>query len=74
VEVQKMASEFNAGKSSAAPVTVNIIEDAGRAGQVQETTGPNGEQMIEAFVASIQQGGPAADVMEQTYRLQRAGR
>ncbi len=73
-EVQKMASEFNAGKSSAAPVTVNIIEDASRAGQVQEATGPNGEQMIEAFVASIQQGGPAADVMEQTYRLQRAGR
>jgi len=67
-----IANGMSVGGGSA--VTVNIIEDASRAGQVQEVTGPNGEQMIEAFVASIQQGGPAADVMEQTYRLQRAGR
>ncbi len=73
-EVQKMASEFNAGKSSAAPVSVYVIEDASRAGQVQEGTGPDGERMIEAFVANIRQGGPAADVIEQTYQVQRVGR
>jgi len=73
-EVQKMALDFNGGKSSAAPLVVNIIEDASRAGQVHESTGPDGERMIEAFVANIRQGGPAADVIEQTYQVQRVGR
>ena len=74
VEVQKMASEFNAGKSSAAPVAVNIIEDAGKAGQVEPGTGMNGEDVINAFVSNIHQGGEASQVLEQKYGLSRVGR
>ena len=73
-EVQKMASNFNAGKSSASPVVVNVVEDNARAGQVSESQGANGEQMIDVFVANIREGGSAAQQLEGTYGLSRVGR
>ena len=54
-------------------VTVNLIEDASKAGQVSQSKGLNGEDVIRIFVADIRQGGDSADAMEFTYGLQRAG-
>lgn len=73
-EVQKMAQDFNGGKSSANPVVVNVYEDTSRAGQVIESQGANGEQMIDVFVANIREGGAAAQQLEGTYGLSRVGR
>ena len=66
------ADRINAGTSSG--VIVNFYEDADRAGQVSESQGPNGEQMIDVFVANIRQGGAAAQQLEGTYGLSRQGR
>jgi hypothetical protein len=73
-EVQRMAQDFNAGKSSVNPVVVNLIEDNSKAGQVVESQGANGEQMIDVFVANIREGGAASQQLENTYGLQRQGR
>jgi hypothetical protein len=56
-----------------ANVTVNLIEDASKAGQVSQSKGLNGEDVIRIFVADIRQGGDSADAFELTYGLQRAG-
>lgn len=74
VAVQQAADRINNGQGGGSGVTVNIIEDASRAGQVEETKGPSGEDMINAFVASVNQGGPAAETLEQRYGLERVGR
>ncbi len=69
-----MANGMSGGQAAGSGVVVNIIEDASRAGQVEQTTGPSGEDMINAFVASVNQGGPAAETLEQRYGLTRVGR
>jgi hypothetical protein len=74
VSVQQAADRINNGQGGGSGVVVNIIEDASRAGQVEETKGPSGEDMINAFVASVNQGGPAAETLEQRYGLERVGR
>lgn len=73
-EVQRMAADFNSGKNSANPVVVNVFEDNSRAGQVVESQGANGEQMIDVFVANVRKGGAASQQLESTYGLQRQGR
>jgi hypothetical protein len=69
---QSQLSNVSAGGSSS-NVTVNLIEDASKSGQVSESKGLNGEDVIRIFVADIRQGGDSADAMELTYGLQRAG-
>ena len=61
---------------AAAPggVTVNLHEDASRAGQVQTSTGPDGKQMIDVCVSNIAQGGQLAKAFEQFYGTKRVGR
>lgn len=54
--------------------TVNLYEDASRAGQVQSSTGPDGKQMMDVFVSNIRAQTPAAKTFEQTYGLKRVGR
>ena len=54
--------------------TVNLYEDASRAGQVQTSTGPDGKQMMDVFVSNIRSQTAAAKAFEQTYGLKRAGR
>lgn len=64
----------NGANKSGAGVVVNLIEDNSRAGQVVESQGANGEQMIDVFVANIRDGGAASQQLESTYGLQRQGR
>lgn len=54
--------------------TVNLIEDASRAGQSEERTGDQGEKMIDVFVADLMGDGRVADAMSRKYALQTAGR
>ncbi|MNG34848.1 hypothetical protein D3C87_1903120 [compost metagenome] len=54
--------------------TVNLIEDASRAGQSEERTGDQGEKMIDVFVADLLGDGRTADAMSRKYNLSTAGR
>lgn len=53
--------------------TVNLIEDASRAGQTQERTGDQGEQMIDVFVADLLGDGRTKDAMSRKFGLQSVG-
>lgn len=62
---------INQGKQSAAvSVSVNLYEDASKAGQVQQSD--NGD-VINIFVSNIRKGGQAAQVLQSSYGLKRVG-
>ena len=54
-------------------VTVNLYEDASRAGQAESETTGDGERVINIFVSNIRKGGQAARALESTYQLRRYG-
>lgn len=54
-------------------VTVNLYEDAAKAGQVETGDDQEGERVINIFVSNIRRGGAAARAMESTYQLRRYG-
>lgn len=54
-------------------VQVYVVEDSQKAGQVQQSTGPSGEEVISVFVSDIRRGGEAAVALENTYGMQRKG-
>lgn len=62
-----------AAGGTAAPVTVNLYENAERAGQVEQQDNTDGERIINIFVSNIRRGGAAARAMENTYQLRRFG-
>lgn len=53
--------------------TVNLIEDASRAGQSEERTGDQGEKMIDVFVANLLGDGRTTDALNRKYGLQPVG-
>ena len=59
--------------SSSGDVTVNLYEDASRAGQAESETSGDGERVINIFVSNIRKGGQAARALESTYQLRRYG-
>jgi hypothetical protein len=63
---------INQGKQSSAAVSVsvNLYEDASKAGQVQQND--NGD-VINIFVSNIRRGGQAAQVLQSSYGLKRVG-
>ena len=70
-QMQPANSASNQGGGS--NITVNLIEDAEKAGQVSQSKGLNDEDVIRIFVADIRQGGDSADAIELTYGTQRTG-
>lgn len=54
-------------------VTVNLYEDAQKAGQVEEVSGADNENIINIFVSNIRHGGAMAKTIENTYQLHRYG-
>lgn len=54
-------------------ITVNLYEDAQKAGQVEKTTGADNENVINIFVSNIRHGGAVAKTIENTYQLRRYG-
>lgn len=61
---------FNAGTGA---VTVNLYEDASRAGQTESETAGDGERIINIFVSNIRRGGRMAAALENTYQIRRYG-
>ena len=53
-------------------ITVNLIEDAGRAGQVSQNRSDE-QTIIEVCVANIRRGGDIADAISNTYGVARQG-
>lgn len=70
---QETVVDHTKGQSLGSNVTVNLYEDASRAGSTTRSSGPSGEEVINIFVTSIRQGGEASSVLENTYGLQRQG-
>lgn len=64
--------DHSKGQSMGANVTVNMVEDASKAGQVQQRQTDEGT-LITAFVANIRNDGAAARVLQQTYGMKRVG-
>lgn len=60
--------------TSTGNTTVNLIEDASRAGQSEERTGDQGEKMIDVFVADLLGDGRTTDAMQRKFALQPVGR
>lgn len=54
-------------------VTVNLYEDAAKAGRVEEVSGADNENIINIFVSNIRHGGAMAKTIENTYQLRRYG-
>ena len=62
-----------AAGGTAGAVTVNLYEDATKAGLVETGDDQEGERVINIFVSNIRRGGAAARAMESTYQLRRYG-
>ena len=54
-------------------VTVNLYENAEKAGQVDQSEGSAGERIINIFVSNIRKGGQIARTLESTYQVKRFG-
>ena len=67
----ELARQATGGTAGA--VTVNLYENAERAGQVEQQDNTDGERIINIFVSNIRRGGAAARAMENTYQLRRFG-
>lgn len=73
-EVVSNKEAVRSSAQSSPRITVNLIEDASRGGQVEQSIGAENEQVITAFVADIRGGGQASQALETTYGLRRQGR
>ena len=61
-------------KNNGNNVTVNLIEDSSRAGQVNQRNSETDKQMIiDVIVSNIRGGGDVASAMSGTYGLARQG-
>jgi len=60
-------------KNNGNNVTVNLIEDSSRAGQVQQRTDNDQQMIIDVIVSNIRNGGEVANAMSGTYGLARQG-
>jgi hypothetical protein len=54
-------------------LTVNLIEDASRAGQVEESTDDNGDRQVTAFVADLLGDGRTKDAIARKFGLKAVG-
>lgn len=66
--MSEMKSPSNMGGT-----TVNLIEDASRAGQTERRTGDQGEEMLDVFVADLLGDGRTKDAMTRKFGLQSVG-
>jgi hypothetical protein len=73
VTSRKETADLARGALAGNSVQVNLYEDASKAGAVNQTQGPDGEQIINIFVSNIRRGGQMAQTLESTYALHRFG-
>jgi len=65
--------DASGGSSPAVNVSVNLHEDASRAGQVTKSVGPDGEVQIDAWVANLLSDGKTSKAISQAFGLKRRG-
>ncbi|MGY2429621.1 phage tail length tape measure family protein [Pseudomonas tolaasii] len=63
----------NVKPTNSGNTTVNLIEDASRAGQTQEREDDNGQKMIDVFVADLLGDGRTQQAMSRKFGLKSAG-
>ena len=73
VTSRRKTAELARGAIAGGEVTVNLYEDASRAGQTESETAGDGERIINIFVSNIRRGGRMATALENTYQIRRYG-
>jgi len=63
-EAQTQLEQRAAGKAP----EVNVIEDAERAGTVEQRTGSNHQEIVDVFVSNYRQGGEMRDILDTEYQ------
>ena len=72
VTSRRKTADLARSAMSGGSVTVNLYEDASRAGQ-SETETRDGDRIINIFVSNIRRGGQMAKALENTYQIRRYG-
>ena len=72
VTSRRKTADLARSAMSGGSVTVNLYEDASRAGQ-SETETRDGDRIINIFVSNIRRGGQMAKTLESTYQIRRYG-
>jgi len=72
VTSRRKTAELARGAIAGGDVTVNLYEDASRAGQ-SDTEEQDGDRIINIFVSNIRRGGQMAKTLENTYQIRRYG-
>lgn len=73
VTSRKQTADLARQAVSGGNVTVNLYENAEKAGQVDQSEGIAGERIINIFVSNIRKGGQIARTLESTYQVKRFG-
>lgn len=73
VTSRQRTAELARSAVSGSQVTVNLYENRDKAGSVEQSSGSDGESIINIFVSNIRKGGQIAQTMESTYALRRYG-
>lgn len=73
VTSRRKTADLARSAMSGGSVTVNLYEDASRAGQTESETAGDGERIINIFVSNIRRGGRMATALENTYQIRRYG-
>lgn len=73
VTSRRKTADLARSAMSGGSVTVNLYEDASRAGQSESETAGDGERIINIFVSNIRRGGQMAKTLENTYQIRRYG-
>ena len=72
VTSRRKTADLARSAMSGGSVTVNLYEDASRAGQT-DTEERDGDRIINIFVSNIRRGGQMAKTLENTYQIRRYG-
>ena len=72
VTSRRKTADLARSAMSGGSVTVNLYEDASRAGQ-SDTEEQDGDRIINIFVSNIRRGGQMAKTLENTYQIRRYG-
>jgi len=72
-KLDQTLDDVQRNRQSSSP-TINIIEDASKAGRTQTRTGPNNEKMIDVFVSNLMEDGRVYRAMNQKFGIQGVGR
>ena len=73
VTSRRKTADLARSAMSGGSVTVNLYEDASRAGQTESETAADGDRIINIFVSNIRRGGQMAKTLENTYQIRRYG-